>query len=243
MDVAGIKAELSGLEKDFEEYHGVKILTDKSEEQLKSEIKKFENMVNNIGSVNLNALEIYESVEQEYNKLIEKKDKLTQEREDVISMMNEIENKKIELFMKTYNMVNDHFKDIFSKLSTKGEASLELEDPKNPFEGGLGIKVRLSGDKFMDIRGLSGGEKTMTALAFIFAIQEHDPATFYVLDEVDAALDKKNSEKLAKLVRKYSENSQYVMISHNDGIITEADNIYGVSMNEHGISQIVSLKI
>ena len=95
----------------------------------------------------------------------------------------------------------------------------------------------------MDIRGLSGGEKTMTALAFIFAIQEHDPATFYVLDEVDAALDKRNSEKLAKLIRKYSDRSQYVIISHNDGIIAEADNLYGVSMDEHGISQVVSLKI
>ena len=83
----------------------------------------------------------------------------------------------------------------------------------------------------------------MTALAFIFAIQEHEPASFYVLDEVDAALDKHNSEKFAKLIRQYSNNAQYVIMSHNDAVISEADNLYGVSMNEHGISQVVSLRV
>lgn len=83
----------------------------------------------------------------------------------------------------------------------------------------------------------------MTALAFIFSIQEHEPASFYVLDEVDAALDKKNSEKLSQLVKKYSENAQYIMISHNDGVINEASILYGVSMDEHGKSNVVSLKV
>ena len=83
----------------------------------------------------------------------------------------------------------------------------------------------------------------MTALAFIFAIQEHEPASFYILDEVDAALDKHNSEKFAKLIRQYSNNAQYVIMSHNDAVISEADNLYGVSMNEHGISQVVSLRV
>ena len=83
----------------------------------------------------------------------------------------------------------------------------------------------------------------MTALAFIFAIQEHDPASFYVLDEVDAALDKHNSERFSKLVKKYAEKAQYVIISHNDGVISEATNLYGVSMGDHGMSQVVSLKV
>jgi chromosome segregation protein len=83
----------------------------------------------------------------------------------------------------------------------------------------------------------------MTALAFIFAIQEHEPASFYVLDEVDAALDKHNSTKLAELLNTYSEKAQYLIISHNDAIISAAENLYGVSMNEHGMSQVVSLKI
>ena len=107
----------------------------------------------------------------------------------------------------------------------------------------MSIKVKLSTNKFLDIKSLSGGEKTLTALAFIFCIQEYEPASFYVLDEVDAALDKRNSEKLAKLIRKYSEKAQYVIISHNDGMVSEADNLYGVNMNEHGVSMVVSLRI
>ncbi|MCH8829176.1 MAG: AAA family ATPase, partial [Planctomycetes bacterium] len=105
------------------------------------------------------------------------------------------------------------------------------------------INVKITGSKFLDIRSLSGGEKTMTALAFIFAIQEHEPASFYVLDEVDAALDKYNSQKFANLIKQYSEKAQYVIISHNDAVISEADILYGVSMNEHGISQMISLKV
>ena len=92
------------------------------------------------------------------------------------------------------------------------------------------------------MRSLSGGEKTLAALAFIFAIQEYSPSPFYLLDEVDAALDKRNSELLSKLIHKYSEKAQYIVISHNDNIITEAENIYGVSMKD-GVSKVISLKV
>ena len=94
----------------------------------------------------------------------------------------------------------------------------------------------------MDLKSLSGGEKTLTALSFIFAIQEYQPATFYILDEIDAALDKHNSEKLAKLIRNYSRGAQYIVISHNDSIISESDTLFGVSMTD-GVSKITSLKI
>ena len=83
----------------------------------------------------------------------------------------------------------------------------------------------------------------MTALAFIFAIQEHDPASFYILDEIDAALDKHNSEKLSKLIRNYCSRAQYIVISHNDAVISEASNLYGVSMNEHGMTNVTTLKL
>ena len=175
--------------------------------------------------------------------MVKKGDVLGKEKEDVLKMMQEIEGKKKELFMKVFDVVNETFKKFFSMLTTKGEANLIIENEENPFEAGVRINVKITGSKFLDIRSLSGGEKTLTALAFIFAIQEHEPASFYVLDEVDAALDKRNSEKLAKLIRKYSEKAQYLIMSHNDTVISEADSLYGVSMNEHGISQIVSLKI
>ena len=240
---AGISAELSGLKQEFQQYEGVKLDLTKDEQQLKNEISKFERLREQIGSVNMRALEIYEEVEEQYKSLLEKKGKLSKEKEDVLVMMHEIEGKKGELFMKTLNIVNENFKKFFSVLSSKGDAYLVLEDPQNPFEAGLRINVKITGQKFLDIRSLSGGEKTMTALAFIFAIQEHEPASFYVLDEVDAALDKHNSEKFAKLIRKYSNKAQYIIISHNDAVISEADNLYGISMDEHGMSKMVSLKI
>jgi len=94
----------------------------------------------------------------------------------------------------------------------------------------------------MDLKSLSGGEKTMAALSFIFAIQEFEPSWFYLMDEVDAALDKRNSELLSKLIAKYSKGSQYIVISHNDAVITEAETIYGVTMQD-GVSKVVGLKV
>jgi chromosome segregation protein len=243
LDNAKVSAELQGLLEEFKEFEGVVLFKSKEKEKIKKEIWEFEKMVKDIGAVNMRALEIYDQVQKEYNNVLEKKAKLKQEKEDVLIMMNEIETRKKDLFLNTYEAINDNFKDKFSHLTTKGEATLELEDPETVFEGGLNIKVRLTGKKYLDIRSLSGGEKTMTALAFLFAVQDHEPAPFYVLDEVDAALDKRNSEKLAQLIRQYVNKAQYVVISHNDGVISEADNLYGVSMNEHGISKIVSLSI
>ncbi len=243
LDQARIRAEIAGLEEEFKEFEGVPIFKDKPIDKVKREINQFKSMVEDLGVVNMKALEIYEKVSHEYEVLLEKKDSLSKERENVLVMINEVDAKKKELFMKTYNIVNENFKRLFKSLSHKGEATLELENPKDVFEGGLILKVKLSSKKFLDIRSLSGGEKTLTALAFIFSVQEHEPAPFYVLDEVDAALDKSNSERLAKLVKSYSKNAQYIMISHNDGIISEADTLFGVSMNEHGISKITSLKI
>jgi len=149
------------------------------------------------------------------------------------------------MFMKTFNEINKTFRAIFLELTTKGEAMLELENEEEPLKEGVDIKIKLSGNKYFDIRSLSGGEKSLAALAFIFAIQEYNPAMFYLLDEVDAALDKVNSEKLSKLIKKYSGNAQYIVISHNDAVISDADQIYGVSMKKDGkfISQIVSLKV
>ncbi len=243
IELARVNAELAGLEAEFSQYAGVEIDMEKPEEKLKEEIAEFEKLLITIGNVNLRALDVYDAAEKEFNELVQKKDVLLKEKNEVLKLMNEIETSKKDLFMKTLNIVNSQFQRFFSSLSTKGEAYLELENPALPFEGGLGIKVRLTGNKFLDIRSLSGGEKTMTALAFLFAIQEHEPAAFYILDEVDAALDKANSDKLAKLIREYCKKAQYVVISHNDNVIAEADTLYGVSMDsEKGISNVVSLR-
>ncbi len=243
LDNAKISAEMEALESEFEEFRGTKIRRNISLEDLKPEISEFEKTLKSLGNVNLRALEIYENIEIEYQVLVEKTNGLQKEKEDVLLMMTEIEGKKKHLFMKTYKQIAENFKRIFLSLSAKGEAYLDLEDKENPLLGGLDIKVKLAGTKFLDIASLSGGEKTLTAIAFIFAIQEYKPASFYLLDEVDAALDKTNSQLLARLVANYAKQSQCIMISHNDSVITEANQIYGITMQQNGISKVVSMKL
>ncbi|MBI2109927.1 hypothetical protein HYT58_02010, partial [Candidatus Woesearchaeota archaeon] len=240
---AKIIAELEALQQEFEEFKGEPLRRNIPPEELKVEIKKFEHLMSSLGNVNLRALEIYENVEKEYKSILEKVDQLRQEKDSVLQMMQEIETKKKGSFMKTFKVVAENFRNIFVQLTAKGEAHLEIENKENPFEAGVDIKVKLGSGKYLDIRSLSGGEKTLTALALIFAIQEYQPASFYLLDEVDAALDKSNSDLLSKLIKKYSANAQYILISHNDALISEAEYIYGVAMQENGVSKVVSLKI
>jgi chromosome segregation protein len=244
VDNASVKAELSGLYEEQKRYEGQELFKGKTEDELKKSIWQMERTMEQAGNINMRALEVYDQIEKEYNSLIDKKNSLLSEKEEVLVMINEIETKKKDKFMKAFEVIDENFQNMFEQLTTKGsKAFLELENPKDPLSEGLRIKVRITGKKFLDIRSLSGGEKTLTALAFIFAIQEHEPASFYVLDEVDAALDKKNSEKLAEMIENYSKTAQYIMISHNDNIISKASMLYGTSMDEHGMSKIVSLKI
>ncbi|MBI4983639.1 chromosome segregation protein SMC [Candidatus Woesearchaeota archaeon] len=240
---AEVKAKLAGLQEEFSRYKNAEIMKNKKLDTLQEEINKFEVMLLQMSAVNMKALEIYEQVEKEFNELVDKRDSLDKEKIDILTLMNEIETKKKEHFMQTFDKANENFQKIFTSLFHKGKAYLQLENPDRLFEEGLCIKVKLTGNRFMDIKSLSGGEKTLTALSFIFAIQEYQPASFYILDEIDAALDKHNSETLAKLIRNYCNNAQYIIISHNDAIISEADTLYGISMNEEGISKVTSLKI
>lgn len=242
---AKLNAELSGLEHEFEQYKDIQLLKESDEEKLKREIYKFERMKEEIGNVNMKSLEMYDNIAAEYENLMKKKDTLDKEREDVLAMIAEIDKNKKELFMKNFEVINKHFSKIFVELSTKDrDAYMELDNPEDPFDGGLEIKVKVAGKQsYTDLKSLSGGEKTMTALAFIFAIQEHDPAEFYILDEVDAALDKRNAEKLAELVQRYCDKAQYIIISHNDGVISKADTLFGISMDPNGVSKVTSLKV
>ena len=244
LDRATIKAQLAGLAEESKQFKDVELIEGKSIGELKREIDRYEGMVATFGNVNLKSLEIYDSVEEEFKNLTEKRETLLKEKEDVEKMMYEIEIKKKGLFIKSFEKLNEKFQEFYKKLSVKGgEAFLTLENEENPFDGGVVIKVKRVGKRFVDLRSLSGGEKAMTALSLIFAIQEYNPATFYIMDEVDAALDKQNSEKLGKLVKEYSSKAQYIVISHNDFIIQEADTLFGVSMSEHGISKVISLKV
>ena len=133
----------------------------------------------------------------------------------------------------------------FSKLSAKGHAYLEIQEGEeggNISESSIEIRVKMARGKYFDVNSLSGGEQTLVALALLFAIQEHKPYHFYILDEIDAALDKRNSERLAVLLHQYTKTGQYIIVTHNDAVILDSDILYGVSMHE-GVSKVLSLKV
>ncbi|MCD6547353.1 MAG: chromosome segregation protein SMC [Nanoarchaeota archaeon] len=244
LKAAEISAKMEGKKTALEEFKDIEIKEVKeSVQKLEKEIEALEKKISSFGAVNLRALEVYKEVEKEYKELKEKVDRLTSEKNEILNAMNEIEEKKRDTFLETFYHVAKNFERVFSVLSPNGEGKLILENEDNPFEGGVDIIARPGGKKFISLRAMSGGEKTITTLAFIFAVQEYSPSPFYIMDEVDAALDKENSEKLGQLLKEYSKTSQFIVVSHNDSIIAQADNLYGVHMNELGESQIVSIKL
>ncbi len=239
---ADSKARYEALKEQLKEFD-VDEYVDASMNELKSTLNKLKKEFSEMQEVNLKSIQDYEEMKKKIDEIIKKKEELEKEKAEVLVLMNEIETKKKEAFMNTFNKINESFKRIFKELMPKGEATLQLEDPKEIFNAGMKIVVRLTTKRFIDIRSLSGGEKSMTALAFIFSIQEYQPAPFYIFDEVDAALDKRNTEKLADYIKRYSKKAQYVVVSHNDTLIVEADTIFGVSMNKDGVSSVVALKL
>ena len=222
-------------------YDGIEIIKS-NKENLLERLAKAEEIISQIGAVNLRALEVYDSVKKEYDSVKEKTEIISKEKESILKIIQEIDVKKKKTFLKTLNSLNEIFERNFSQVSIKGKVSLELENPKEPFEGGVAVTVKTGHGKYIDVTSLSGGEQTLVAISLIFAIQELSPYYFYIIDEIDAALDKRNSERLANLLNKYMQKGQYIVISHNDEIISNATNIYGISMHD-GISKVISLKV
>jgi chromosome segregation protein len=238
--LAKINAELETLNNEFKQYEGIKIV-EASRAELEERMHKNEVALQAMGSVNLRALEVYDSIKLEYDKIAEKVAVLQKEKEDILKVITEIDKKKKKAFMDVFNAVNKKFAENFLKLGAR-EAYLELENESDPFIGGIDIVVKLSQGRYLDVNSLSGGERTLVALSLIFAIQEYRPYSFYIFDEIDAALDKRNSERLSTIIKNYMKNAQYIIITHNDSLITEATSIYGVSMQD-GVSKVISLKV
>ena len=208
---------------------------------IRERLNKSKIRLSSIGNVNMRALEIYEQVKENCDLINGKVQTIQTEKEKIMEIIGEIDKKKKKAFMVTLDAVNELFTRNFTQLSKKGEVFLDLENKQDPFDGGLNIILKVGRGKYFDVSSLSGGEKTLVALALIFAIQEYKPYCFYIFDEIDAALDKHNSELLAALIKKYMLSGQYIVISHNDALITEASALYGVSMQEN-ISKVISLK-
>jgi chromosome segregation protein len=196
--------------------------------------------IEQIGPVNLKAIDDFVSIKDEFSDFHEKVDKIAKERESILDTVKKIEEKRKSTFDHTLKEIAKHFRGVYHDL-TGGEAEISLEDSDN-IESGLLIKASPSGKRLTGIDALSGGEKTITAFAFLFAIQNHKPSPFYILDEADATLDGSNTRKVVDLIRKQSNAAQFIVISHNDTLIRGADQVYGVSM-EAGESKIMGVEL
>ncbi len=211
-------------------------------EFLAEKLEKSRLDIQKIGSINMRALEVYDQVKIEYDKIVEKVNILQTEKEEIMKIVAEIDNKKKKTFMKTFRGINEIFSRNVSELYTKGKAYLKMENEEDFFSGGVEIVIQLGKGKYFDVTSLSGGEQTLIALSLLFAIQEFKPYHFYVFDEIDAALDKRNSERLAGLLNKYMGAGQYIIVTHNDALIMNSKFIYGVSMHD-GVSKVLSIKL
>jgi len=242
IEKAQISAKADTLKDELSEFHGVEFIN-LPVEKLKERLDNSENILDRIGNVNLRALEVYDDIKAEYEKIREKVEQLEKEKEQILKVIEQIDRKKKKTFANTLNDINALFSRNFSQLSAKGTVSLEPQDKKEVFNAGLDITIKVGVGKRFDVTSLSGGEQTLVALSLIFAIQEYNPYCFYIFDEIDAALDRRNSEKLAYLLKKHMRQGQYLIITHNDSIISESSNVlYGVSMQE-GISKVLSLEL
>ena len=241
IDKARINAIIENLEAELLEFNSIQIVKSKRE-TLVEKLARTQDLLFKIGTINMRSLEVYDSVKREYDIISDKVEVISKEKEGVLKIIHQIDIKKKKAFLKTLDELNEKFLRNFAQLSTKGQVSLDLENRKDPFEGGVNIIVKIGHGKYFDVKSLSGGEQTLVALSLIFAIQELNPYCFYILDEIDAALDKRNSERLAELLQRYMKKGQYIVITHNDEVISNATNLYGISMHD-GISKIISLKI
>jgi len=208
-------------------------------ESLKDSMRTIEESMNELEPVNMRALEEYEHQSERRKKLDEDVTHLKEQKKNLLKLVTSVTKKKTERFYEVYDAINENFKYMYSQLSEGGEAELKIEDPDNLFDSGLTIKARPRGKKVLLLSALSGGEKSIASLGFIFAIQRYDPSPFYVLDEVDMFLDGVNAETVSRMVKTRAEDSQFIMVSLRKTALKEANHVYGVTMRETGISDMI----
>ena len=208
-------------------------------ESLKETIRGIEENMQELEPVNMRALEEYEHQMERKKRFDDDIKHLKDQRKNLVNLVDEVASKKRERFYEIYDAVNTNFKQIYAQLSEGGEAELLLEDEEHVFEHGLTIKARPRGKKVLRLNALSGGEKSIASLAFIFAIQQYDPSPFYVLDEVDMFLDGVNAEVVSRMIKNNAQHSQFINVSLRKIVLKEANHIYGVTMHDSGISEMV----
>ncbi len=211
-------------------------------EEITSKIQRLEKRMAELGDVNMRALAAYDEVLARQSELKEQIETLSKERKEILERMQGYEQLKKETFMKTYNHINENFKEVFHQLS-EGEGELKLECPDDPLAGGMTIEAQPRDKKLQRLESMSGGEKSLTALAFVFAIQRYMPSPFYAFDEVDASLDTMNVERIAQMVQNQSKDTQFIVVSHRRPMIESANRTLGVTQKEKGITKVTGIKL
>jgi chromosome segregation protein len=195
-----------------------------------------------IGPVNLVAIEEYEETEKRHQFLTQQHDDLVNAKTQLLEVINRINTQTRQMFLETFEKIRDNFRTMFVEVFGGGKADLILLDSNDVLESGIDIVARPPGKQLQSISLLSGGEQTMTAVALLFSIYQVKPSPFCVLDELDAPLDEANVVRFVKILQRFIAHSQFVIITHNKRTIGMADVLYGVTMEEHGVSKIVSVK-
>jgi chromosome segregation protein len=217
-------------------------VTEENEEVLAQEIQKLRDRLESYGTVNLVAIEEYEELKKRYDFLNQQQNDLVTSRDSLQDCIQKINRNTRKMFLETFERVREEFKNYFRMLFNGGDAQLFLVDEQNPLESGIEIICRPPGKKLQNVLLLSGGEKSLAAIALIFAIFKVKPAPFCILDEIDAALDESNVDRFGRMLLEFREQSQFIVVTHNKKTIANADVMYGITMQESGVSKIVSVK-
>ena len=213
------------------------------EASMKKDLASVKNAIKRLGSVNVGAIEEYKEVSQRYEYLKGQLEDLQESRNRLVKLIASLNSEMISLFSRSFEIINDNFGRIFAELFGGGSARLELVDKEDVLSSGIEISVNPPGKVIKSLTALSGGEQAMVALAIYFAILAHNPSPFCVLDEIEAALDDVNVTRYANYLHRICDRTQFIVITHRRGTMEAADVIYGVTMQEDGISKLLKLDV
>jgi chromosome segregation protein len=231
--------EIDELESAVGEYDPEEIPDHETVEQ---ELDRLEGEMETLEPVNMLAIEEYDRVEADLSEMRDQRETLVEEADGIRERIETYEARKKATFMDAYEAINEQFQSVFERLSN-GTGRLHLENESDPFDGGLTMKAQPGDKPIQRLDAMSGGEKSLTALAFIFAIQQHNPAPFYALDEVDAFLDAANADLVGELVDELSEEAQFVVVSHRSAMLDRAERAIGVMMQDNNISAVTGIDL
>ncbi|MGO8701987.1 MAG: chromosome segregation protein SMC [Limisphaerales bacterium] len=211
-------------------------------EEVARQVASLQERIDEMGPVNLVAIAEYEETEQRFQFLTKQNDDLVQAKAQLLEVINRINTQTRQMFTETFEKIRDNFRVLFVEIFGGGKADLTLTDNGDVLEAGIDILARPPGKQLQSISLLSGGEQTMTAVSLLFSIYQVKPSPFCVLDELDAPLDESNINRFIRVLQRFLVHSQFVIITHNKRTIGMADVLYGVTMQEHGVSKLVSVK-